>query len=214
MARGYDETMPVRIWVGSYGWYNEGRLVGDWFSLPMDNDELWAGIKDACKIDRFHEEVGCFDYECDLRGVSMSEYTSIDSFNALAAAYEDVDQYHVDATEAYLTQYDADVLQAANILLDADSIGFYSYPYDNVFMSKEEKYGRMLVEECNVELWNMLVTYNVEDYFDYAAYGRDTDDTLLEDGYLAAQSSSPDDDTYTAEEILVMFGYMEEEEDE
>lgn len=32
--------MEIRIWLGDLGAYNEGRLVGEWLSLPMDAKEL------------------------------------------------------------------------------------------------------------------------------------------------------------------------------
>lgn len=215
MARGYDETKPVRIWVGNYGHYNNGYLVGDWFSLPMDRDELWAGINEACKCDRFHDEVGCFDYECDVRDCGLNEYMSIDSVNALAAAIENAYDHELRAAEAYMSQQSStSVLQAANIIFDADSISFNGYLYNSDFMSKEEKYGRTMLEECDIELFNMLEERGYTDYFDYEAYGRDTDDTLFEDGYLWANSDEPDDNAYEALELLEHFGYYIPKDDD
>jgi len=204
----YDESKPVRILVGSYGHYNAGYLEGDWFSLPMDHDELWEGINKACKVNPFNEEVGCFDYECDLEGVQLSEYMGIDEINALAAAFESATDCQIEATEAYI-EHEASVypLQAANILINADDISYYQYDYDCDWMSVDEKYGRTTLNAYDPDLANILEERGYTDYFDYEALARSTDDTLCENGYLMAQGDTPDDDTYTAIEILEKYGY-------
>lgn len=215
MARGYDATSPVRIWVGSYGYYNEGYLVGDWFSLPMDNDELWAGIKDACKVDRFHEEVGCFDHECDVPGVNMDEYDSIDDLNAMAAALDAMNLCYEDALTAYL-DYNGSFspIEVANIAIDAESIPFYGYECGGDYLSNEYKYGYTMVA-LNCDLMKLLVDNGIEDYFDYERYGRDYGDVYLTDeGYLCLSGDEPDTNTYTADEILRDNGYLTDEDDE
>ena len=47
--------MEIRIWLGDLGAYNEGRLVGEWLSLPMDAEEL------ATKVSKYSHE-GTQDY--------------------------------------------------------------------------------------------------------------------------------------------------------
>jgi len=220
--RGYDETKPVRIWVGSYGLYNDGYLAGDWFSLPMDRDELWKGINDACHVTPFNEEVGCFDYECDIHGVRqhMSEYMSIDGVNALAAALESMDSRMDEGFEMWLdTQVNLSMLEIASAAIDADNIPYYGYYFDgygveNIWgyvsgdtMSNEEKYGRTLADAFGIT--SKLEEMGVEDYFDYKDYGSSHFDVDLGDyGYLDTNGNQPRTDLYdNALELLEDTGY-------
>ena len=202
------------IWTGSYGYYNEGMLVGEWVSLPMDSDALQATIRTACKVDAHHEEVGIFDTDFDFDGYQVSQYDSIDSVNALAAAIESADEHQLNAATAYMSMLcDLDALKAANIIMNADDIAYYAYTVDSPLMSDDERLGYSLLEDTDT--MRKLEDMGIVGYFDFEGYGRDArlsgDVDAFEDGYMVY--SEVDDDTYTASEILEMCGYSATDND-
>ena len=59
----------VNVYVANLGAYTRSELVGEWLSLPMDQEELTLEIK---KILGNDEEYAIHDYESDL-GITISE---------------------------------------------------------------------------------------------------------------------------------------------
>lgn len=61
----------MRIYIANLGKYNEGELVGDWFTPPVDYDEMAEriGLNDE------YEEYAIHDYELPFE---IDEYTPIE----------------------------------------------------------------------------------------------------------------------------------------
>lgn len=79
----------IKGFITNLGKYNEGQLVGEWISFPIDEDEikevlLRIGINDE------YEESFFTDWETEVP-VSLGEYESIDTVNELAEALESED---------------------------------------------------------------------------------------------------------------------------
>ena len=69
----YDANAPISVWVGNLGKYNEGELVGEWFSMPCaDFDEEWEELMEAIGIDgkRYEEASALPPYQsrCKVGG--------------------------------------------------------------------------------------------------------------------------------------------------
>ena len=66
----------MRIYIANLGKYNEGELVGAWFTPPVDYDEMAEriGLNDR------YEEYAIHDYELPFE---IDEYTSIEEVNRL-----------------------------------------------------------------------------------------------------------------------------------
>ena len=73
----------MRIYIANLGKYNEGELVGDWFTPPIDYDEMAEriGLNDR------YEEYAIHDYELPFE---IDEYTSIEEVNRLCEMVEDL----------------------------------------------------------------------------------------------------------------------------
>lgn len=67
--------MEIKVYVADLGAYSAGYLIGDWFTLPMDEDELREGIQSMLKMG---EEWAIHDYEAPF---SISEYENIFQLN-------------------------------------------------------------------------------------------------------------------------------------
>lgn len=80
--------MEVNAWIGNLGKYNEGELVGEWVSFPIDEDEL-EEVMERIGIDEHYEETFVADYDSELPLFKMfGEYPNYDDLNELAEFLE------------------------------------------------------------------------------------------------------------------------------
>lgn len=87
----------IKIWVGNLRKYNEGNLIGEWFTLPADINEIMEtiGVKDGTEC----EEHFIADYE-KPSFVEIGEGTSIDKLNQIAEALEGLSELQLKVLEA------------------------------------------------------------------------------------------------------------------
>jgi antirestriction protein len=90
----------LNIFVTNLGKYTEGHLVGEWVSLPCE--DLNAVYKRIGVDFIRYEEVFITDYECDIEGLTISEYSNIDRLNEIAQIFEDLGEDAALALQAYL----------------------------------------------------------------------------------------------------------------
>ena len=64
----------MRIYIANLGKYNEGELVGAWFTPPVDFEE----VKERIGLNDEYEEYAIHDYELP---VEIDEYTPIEEVN-------------------------------------------------------------------------------------------------------------------------------------
>ena len=76
----------MKIYVANLAKYNEGRLVGNWLTLPMDPDDLQKEINLILGTD---EEYAVHDYEAPF---PISEYSNPFHLNQIA----ELDEYALD----------------------------------------------------------------------------------------------------------------------
>ena len=73
----------MRIYIANLGKYNEGELVGAWFTPPVDYDEMAERIG----LNERYEEYAIHDYELPFE---IDEYTPIEEVNRLCEMVEDL----------------------------------------------------------------------------------------------------------------------------
>ena len=64
----------MRIYIANLGKYNEGELVGAWFTPPVDFEE----VKERIGLNDEYEEYAIHDYELPFE---IDEYTPVDEVN-------------------------------------------------------------------------------------------------------------------------------------
>lgn len=73
----------LKVYLANLGKYVEGYLVGKWVELPCD--DIAAELKSIGVAERMaYEEYAIHDYECDIRGIEIDEYSNIGQLNELA----------------------------------------------------------------------------------------------------------------------------------
>ncbi|WP_270692336.1 antirestriction protein ArdA [Enterococcus malodoratus] len=74
----------MRVYVVNLGKYNEGELVGAWFTPPVDFDE----VKERIGLNDEYEEYAIHDYELPFE---IDEYTPIEEINRLCELAEELE---------------------------------------------------------------------------------------------------------------------------
>lgn len=206
----------LNVWIGNLGKYNEGELVGEWLSLPVTDKELENFLREKVGLQLTQKEVDeslakngiCYeeyminDYETDLP-IKVSEYSNLNMLNLLAKASERVT--NMEAVEAYIEcENTDDIEEIINIMLQEDRIPYYTYGIENDTLSKEAKYGMQKAEMMG--LTELVQKHNIENYFDYEAYGNEDDLSgyveLFDEGYIdRSETNAVDLHLYSSEEI-------------
>jgi|SRR5690606_27418210 len=94
-------TAEIRIWVGNLGKYNEGELVGEWFTLPHDIDDIMKRIGVASGTR--YEEYEIFDWEAPSF-VEVHRCSSIKHLNEIAEALQELDEQEIQVLEIGLEE--------------------------------------------------------------------------------------------------------------
>lgn len=148
----------LKIFISNLKEYNNGKIIGEWVSLPHEGlEEILDKISNNGK-----DELFISDYETDINGLKISEYEDILQLNEIAEEIEEMREDELIALQAYLEEYN-NMEQA----LDEVRQGNYRIYYncDNM-----EDVAYQVVNDCGLLDG---VPEEVKIYFDYEAYGRD-----------------------------------------
>lgn len=158
----------LKIYLTNLGKYNEGELVGEWITLPISEKELSKVYKRIGISSEPNEEGICYeetfitDYETDIEGLKVEEYTNLDKLNDFAEILEDMDESEQEALQAFLLnscdlEEAIENVQAENYIIYCDCNDMTDVAY------------RVVEEGCYLD----NVPETVARYFDYEAFGRD-----------------------------------------
>ncbi len=154
-------TTLLKVFITNLGKYNEGELIGEWVSLPVDENEL-EEVLERIGINEEYEEYFITDYETEFDGLKVDEYSNIEELNELAEQLERLDEYDLEKVGAIVEAYGADLKEAI------ENIDDYTY------------YSGMSLEDVAYEyVEEMNLPEIAQRYFDYEAFARD----LGFDGY-------------------------------
>ena len=158
----------MKIFITDLEAYNNGHLVGAWYSLPMGEDSLCECNEDvlyrgrkACEDEHHHEETFITDWECDY--MDIEEYSDIYELNKIAERMESLDDDERTAVKLLLENgVVSDLNEAIEKKEDIRNTG------ENCMENVAYNY----VQDCG-----MLdgMAESLQCYFDYEALGRDMD---------------------------------------
>lgn len=151
-------SIEIKGFITNLGKYNEGELIGEWVTFPIDEDDF-ADVLERIGINNEYTEYFFTDFENDV-GVDFgfSEYGTMDTLNEYAEK---------------LNEWDTDTLAAAicfelpQYVIDEDPNCFVLFPTIN----SNYDLGYYIVNESG-----MYDTSNfgiLAEYIDYEAVGRD-----------------------------------------
>lgn len=161
-----------QAYITNLGKYNEGELVGEWVSFPIDVEEF-NSILNNIGIDDEYEEWFVTDYDCNVDAYhSLGEYPSFEQLNEFGEMIED------DAFKALLE--DQPDFESAKDLYESEKYEFY--PGAKTWSDVAYRF----IDECGGIKY--LDRDTIEKYFDYEKLGQDL-------------SGTPYDDPITGEEV-------------
>ncbi len=157
----------IRIYVTNLRKYNEGYVIGKWVELPISREEIVEMLKDI-GINEEYNEYFISDSQCDVAGIHINEYSSIDNLNEMAEQL-----YYMDEEEIKVC---STIMKNENCTLDK---------------AIEQKDGRIVItldkNESNIDL-NLAHSYiknmfqgdvinmdkdTLVQYFDFERFGED-----------------------------------------
>lgn len=156
----------MKVYITNLGKYNEGKLIGKWIEMPMDEDDFLEALESIGVSDemadngQYYEEWFITDYE-DTCGVEIEEYTSYDELEELAERLDDILR-HTDEEVVELIIENEGEDCALNIL---EYENFIVHTCENIEQLAEELLDERLREE-GVPDW-------IYSYIDYEQYARD-----------------------------------------
>lgn len=146
-----------KVYVGTYGKYNDGSLQGEWITLDeVPNYEFFCQILHAIHYDESDPEFMFQDYECFPECLYSESFIDEETFDKIKE-YAELDDNDRSAMDAYL-----------NLGHDFD-IEEMKEKYQGKFDS-EEDFAEYIVGEC-YDIDTMMG--NLACYFDYERFARD-----------------------------------------
>ncbi|HBF0312663.1 TPA: antirestriction protein ArdA [Clostridioides difficile] len=172
----------LNIYITNLGKYNEGELIGEWVKLPVNEEELQE-ILNRIGINEEYEEYFITDFETDMKGLEIEEYSGIKQLNQLAEKFEELEE------ECEIEQLKA-LLEGGYIGFDdilEGGIGSLSDNYTFIQLDyrsslDDENLGHSYIEE--VYCGDLSYIENISYYFDIEAFSRDLrfdKDMIIED---------------------------------
>lgn len=151
----------LKIFISNLKEYNNGKIIGEWVSLPCEDiEEVLEKISNSGK-----DELFISDYETDINGLKVAEYEGSLQLNEIAEEIEEMREDELIAFQAYLEQYANNMEQALEEVRQGNYRIYYNC--DNM-----EDVAYQVVNESGLLDG---VPETIKGYFDYEAYGRDID---------------------------------------
>lgn len=92
-------TDDMQVYIANLGKYNEGYLVGAWFSFPIDEED----VKEKIGLNENYEEYAIHD--TDNFPMEIGEYVSISELNQMYEMMEDLPEYIVECLDEFVGHY-------------------------------------------------------------------------------------------------------------
>lgn len=148
--------VEIKGYITNLGKYNEGQLIGEYISFPIDEDELQE-VFERIGINDEYEEFFFTDWDCDC-DLSLGEYENIDEINELAEA---------------LDNWDEDLLKACLEVWSIDDI--IDNDPDDYWLATDIEDDYDLGYYWAVESGCYTIDRNnpLSNYIDYESFGRD-----------------------------------------
>ena len=144
----------MAVYIANLGKYNEGYLVGAWFTFPLDEED----IAERIGLNAEYEEYAVHD--TDNFPIEISEYTSIEELNRIYEQVQELPEEIVENLNDFISHYGS--LQS--VVDNKDNIIFYPGcdSMEDVARYFAEEYGSL-----------GDIPPQLSYYIDYQAYGRD-----------------------------------------
>ena len=118
----YNDTSALSVYIANLGEYTNGKLVGDWISLPIEE----ADFEDFLKTIGNPEKYAIHEYKDNLglNGIEITKHMSLEELNELGERMEDINPSEVNAFNALYEALGDDFEEALDIF-ESEDYAFY-----------------------------------------------------------------------------------------
>ena len=149
----------MRVYIANLGKYNEGYLVGDWFSFPIDEEE----VAERIGLNSYYEEYAVHD--TDNFPIEIGEYVSIEQLNEMYDIICELPDYITDALDEFVSHYGS----LEEVYEHKDDV--YFYPDCDNMLSCGHATARKIGEQAEAKIIiGRRVLYSVERVKKYLLY--------------------------------------------
>lgn len=146
----------MAVYIANLGKYNEGELVGAWFTFPIDEDD----VAERIGLNKYYEEYAIHD--TDNFPMEISEYISIKELNNIYEMVQELPEYIAEALDEFIGHYGsleevAEHIDEVYYYPDCDDMTDVAYYYIDELQALGD------------------IPPSLQNYIDYEAYGRDLD---------------------------------------
>ena len=89
----------MAVYIANLGKYNEGYLVGAWFTFPIDEED----VKEKIGLNEQYEEYAIHD--TDNFPIAIGEYVSIEELNEMYEMIEELPDYIVECLDEFISHF-------------------------------------------------------------------------------------------------------------
>ena len=144
----------MAVYIANLGKYNEGELVGAWFTFPIDE------VAERIGLNKYYEEYAIHD--TDNFPMEISEYISIKELNNIYEMVQELPEYIAEALDEFISHYGsleevAEHKDEVYYYPDCDDMTDVAYYYIDELQALGD------------------IPPSLQNYIDYEAYGRDLD---------------------------------------
>ncbi|HBG4551226.1 TPA: antirestriction protein ArdA [Clostridioides difficile] len=144
----------MAVYIANLGKYNEGYLVGAWFTFPIDQDD----VAERIGLHKYYEEYAIHD--TDNFPMEISEYISIKELNRIYEMVQELPEYIAEALDEFISHYGSleEVVEHKDEVYyypDCENMTDIAYYYIDELQALGE------------------IPPSLQNYIDYEAYGRD-----------------------------------------
>ena len=167
----------LEAYVTNVGKYAEGTLVGETLKFPTTKEEVQALLKRIGVDGVRYEEYFITSFDSDVLGLHehLDEYANLDELNHLACLLSELSEIELATFEAVINKGDhtSSAADLINLTQNLDCYDFFPGIGD------DETLGRIYADDMEL----IYVPDELQNYFDYEAYGRDA--RLNEGGHFS-----------------------------
>ncbi len=158
------------VWIGNLGKYNDGKLVGEWITLPFTEEEFEKlleriGIGEEDALGQEYEEwyVADWDSLMPIHVTQYMGYNALMELSELIERVEDMYESEVKAIAAYLDECSNNLEEAVDCIEDGR---YVHLPWIHSW----EEYGEHIFDDCG---YGSDVPESMRDYIDFKKLGED-----------------------------------------
>ena len=119
----------MAVYIANLGKYNEGYLVGAWFTFPIDEED----VKEKIGLNEQYEEYAIHD--TDNFPIAIGEYVSIEELNEMYEMIEELPDYIVECLDEFISHYGT----LEEVVEHKDDIYYYRFFLGFKLMVTEEQ---------------------------------------------------------------------------